>query len=97
MSAKPAAKMEQQRAQDAKPAPARQVIRASELAQYGYCAKAWWLGSVLGKPSANAREMQSGTATHQQHGRAVWLSSVLRVAALLLVVVAALVLLMALR
>lgn len=89
--------MEQQRAEDAKPAPARQVIRASELAQYGYCAKAWWLSSVLGKPSANTREMQRGTATHQQHGRAVWLSSALRVAALLLVVVAVLILLMALR
>jgi CRISPR/Cas system-associated exonuclease Cas4 (RecB family) len=76
---------------------ARQVIRASELAQYSYCAKAWWLGSVLGRQSTNTREMQSGTTAHQQHGRAVWLSSALRIAAIALVVVAVLVLLMALR
>jgi CRISPR/Cas system-associated exonuclease Cas4 (RecB family) len=76
---------------------ARQVIRASELAQYSYCAKAWWLSTVLGKGSSNTREMQSGTVAHQQHGRNVWLSSVLRIAAIILVIVAGLVLLMALR
>lgn len=75
----------------------RQVIRASELAQYSYCAKAWWLGSVQGKQSTNVRELQSGTAVHQQHGRAVWLASAFRIVAVALVVIAVLVLLMALR
>lgn len=97
MQAKPVVTMNQQRDEAAKPAASRRVIRASELAQYSYCAKAWWLGSVMGKASTNVREMQSGTAAHQQHGRAVWLASALRIAAIALVVVAVFVLLMALR
>lgn len=97
MQAKTTVRFHQQRNESAKVAASRRVIRASELAQYGYCAKAWWLGSVLGKASTNVREMQSGTAAHQQHGRAVWLSSALRIAAIALVVVALFVLLMALR
>jgi len=51
------------------------VIRASELGQYSFCAKAWWLGSVEGVPSANIREMDAGTSVHEQHGQAVWLSA----------------------
>lgn len=97
MQAKTTVTLNNQRNEAAKVATSRRVIRASELAQYGYCAKAWWLGSVMGKASTNVREMQSGTAAHQQHGRAVWLSSALRVAAITLVVVALVVLLMALR
>ena len=80
-----------------KSASRQQIVRASELAQYSYCAKAWWLGAVLGRPSINTRELQSGTTAHQQHGRAVWLSSAMRVAAIALIVIALLVLLMALR
>ena len=51
------------------------VIRASELGQYSFCAKAWWLGSVEGVPSANIREMDAGTSAHEQHGQAVRLST----------------------
>jgi hypothetical protein len=50
------------------------VIRASELGQYSFCAKAWWLGSVEGVPSANVREMDAGTSAHEQHGQAVQIS-----------------------
>lgn len=50
------------------------VIRASELGQYSFCAKAWWLGSVEGVPSANVREMDAGASAHEQHGQAVRLS-----------------------
>ncbi len=50
------------------------IIRASELGQYAYCAKAWWLGSVEGVPSANVREMDAGTSAHEQHGQAVQMS-----------------------
>jgi hypothetical protein len=57
-----------------------QVIRASELGQYAFCAKAWWLGSVEGVPSANVRAMDAGTSAHEQHGqmvqRSIWLSRV---------------------
>ncbi len=51
------------------------VIRASELGQYSFCAKAWWLGSVEGVPSTNVREMDAGTSAHELHGQTVWLSA----------------------
>jgi hypothetical protein len=50
------------------------VIRASELGQYAFCAKAWWLGSVEGVPSANVHEMDAGASAHEQHGQVVQLS-----------------------
>jgi hypothetical protein len=64
--------------------PAR-IIRASEIGQYAYCARAWWLGSVKGVPSANTRELARGTDAHRQHGHRVWLADALRVLAALLV------------
>jgi len=51
------------------------IIRASELGRYSFCAKAWWLGSVEGVPSANVREMDAGTSAHEQHGQAVQISA----------------------
>ncbi len=68
------------------------VIRASEVGQYKYCARAWWLGSVLGRPSANTRELAEGEVAHRRHGRAVWASRALTIATVALVVVALLVL-----
>jgi len=47
------------------------VIRASEVGQYAYCARAWWLGSIEGKPSSRQRELIIGEAEHRQHGRQV--------------------------
>jgi len=64
------------------------VIRASEIGQYAYCARAWWLGSVVGAPTANADELASGAAVHRRHGRAVWLSRALFAMAMALAVLA---------
>lgn len=47
------------------------VIRASEISQYAYCARAWWLGRVKGYRSVNVQAMRRGTARHETHGRAV--------------------------
>jgi CRISPR/Cas system-associated exonuclease Cas4 (RecB family) len=47
------------------------VIRASEIGQYAYCARAWWFARVLGYRSANQAAMQQGTAQHREHGRSV--------------------------
>ena len=47
------------------------IVRASEVGQYAYCARAWWLGRVRGIPAAHQREMAAGRAAHRRHGRHV--------------------------
>ena len=47
------------------------VIRASELGQYAFCARAWWLGQVLGYRSTNLAAMRQGDAGHKAHGSQV--------------------------
>lgn len=47
------------------------VIRASELGEYVYCARAWWLRRVQGVQSRNLAAMQRGQAAHGRHGRSV--------------------------
>jgi hypothetical protein len=59
-----------------------QVIRASELAQYAYCARAWWLGSVEGVQPSNVRQLEAGTVAHARHGARVALAGWLGRAAL---------------
>ena len=66
----------------------KRVIRASELGQYAYCAKAWWLGGVLGVKSSNTRELHRGEVVHRVHGQQVWWSQALLVAAGVSIVVA---------
>jgi CRISPR/Cas system-associated exonuclease Cas4 (RecB family) len=46
-----------------------QWIRASELSDYLYCRRSWWLKRVRGHASKNVRELQSGTRYHEKHGR----------------------------
>ena len=47
------------------------VVRASELSQYAFCARAWWLGRVKGYRSTNMGAMRQGTERHRSHGRTV--------------------------
>jgi hypothetical protein len=47
------------------------IIRASEIGQYVFCARAWWLGRVKGYRSANVAAMRRGSDRHRAHGRAV--------------------------
>ncbi len=47
------------------------IIRASEIGEYVYCHRAWWLHHVQGVASANRAEMQAGVTRHLHHGRAV--------------------------
>jgi hypothetical protein len=76
-----------------RPEQEHRIIRASELAQYAYCAKAWWLGSVEQVESSNTAELARGTRAHSAHGRTVAASSLLRWAALAFLIVAIIVLL----
>lgn len=70
------------------------VIRASEIAEYVYCARAWWLRRVAGLEPAGYKRRELGTKLHARHGRAVRTSGILLVlagglllAAVLLVIV----------
>ena len=60
------------------------VIRASEIGEYLYCHRAWWLHHVEGLASANGPVMAEGTEAHAGHGRLVGVAGVLRSVALLL-------------
>jgi len=69
----------------------RDHVRASEVGQYVYCARAWWLGAVQGVEPINVEELQRGQLRHWQHGRRViayrrlrYLGYLLLLAALLL-------------
>jgi len=69
------------------------VIRASEIGQYAYCARAWWLGSVRGLPSAHTGKLTAGEAAHRRHGREVkrslWLNRLAYAVLLLAAVIGA--------
>jgi CRISPR/Cas system-associated exonuclease Cas4 (RecB family) len=51
-----------------------QTIRASEVGEYVYCARAWWLRRVAGEEPEGVERREAGTAMHAEHGRAVALS-----------------------
>jgi hypothetical protein len=64
------------------------VIRASEVGEYVFCHRAWWLRHTRGLESANVRALAEGTAAHAGHGRRVALSAALRGLAVLVFVAA---------
>ena len=74
----------------------QRVIRASEIGQYDFCAKAWWLGSIEGVQPSNIHELQAGTAAHEAHGRQVQRASQMQLAAFVLVGLGVIVLVFAL-
>ncbi len=69
-----------------------EIIRASEVGQYAYCARAWWLGQVMGYRSTNVPAMLQGTEQHRAHGRGVERAHRLRRVATILLLLAAAVL-----
>jgi hypothetical protein len=64
------------------------VIRASEIGEYVYCARAWWLHRVLELEPEGRERRERGTMLHQRHGRAVAGSRALLIVALGLVILA---------
>ncbi len=71
--------------------PSRRVIRASEIGEYVYCHRAWWLGRVMGVENANRAELEAGIARHQAHGQGVRRGLALERVTLLLLLLALLV------
>jgi hypothetical protein len=63
-------------------------LRASEVGEYVFCHRAWWLRHTRGLTSANIRALEEGTAAHGRHGRRVALSLALRALAVLLLIAA---------
>ncbi|MFN8454613.1 MAG: hypothetical protein U0401_08065 [Anaerolineae bacterium] len=43
------------------------VIRASELAQFSFCRRAWWLATVKGNQPKNQAALSRGVFTHNRH------------------------------
>jgi CRISPR/Cas system-associated exonuclease Cas4 (RecB family) len=52
-------------------------IRASEVGEYLFCARAWWLRRVLGLEPAGHERRELGTGLHRRHGRTVAASNTL--------------------
>lgn len=65
------------------------TIRASEIGDYVFCHRAWWLRYVQGHTSANLHYLAEGAAAHAEHGQQVALATLLRWAALALFFLAA--------
>ena len=63
------------------------IIRASEIGEYVYCKRAWWM-RLQGYESANVRELAAGTSLHRRHGQAVLAAGCLRALAFLLLLAA---------
>lgn len=64
------------------------LIRASEIGEYVFCRRAWWLHRVQGLESAHRVHMQDGVAQHREHGYAVQRADTLTRAAIVLAALA---------
>jgi hypothetical protein len=64
------------------------IIRASEIGEYVFCHRAWWLHRVQGLESANRAQMEAGVARHVEHGRTVQRADTLTRVAIILFAVA---------
>jgi hypothetical protein len=65
----------------------QQTIRASEVGSFLFCKRAWWY-RLRGVKTYNEHQMKSGRAIHQQHGRQVFLSGLIRFLAIIAFLVA---------
>jgi NADH:ubiquinone oxidoreductase subunit len=47
------------------------MIRASEIGEYVFCQRAWWLHHVVGEQPSDHEHRKRGIAQHRRHGRNV--------------------------
>lgn len=71
--------------------PTSPVIRASEIGQWLYCRRAWWLARQ-GHENRNTAALKAGTRAHEQHARTVASAYRTRLIALALLILAILLL-----
>ena len=57
---------------DSSPPDELPLIRASELSQYSFCHRAWWLDTVKGVSPSSQIRLARGTRQHQRHARQVY-------------------------
>lgn len=71
-------------------APKSRRVTASQVGQYAFCARAWWLGSVENCEPVYLDRLDDGRVAHERHGWSVALARASSRLAVLLVVAAAL-------
>lgn len=71
-------------------------INASEVGQYAFCPRAWWLATMEGVTPTDPAALRRGTRAHRRHGRRVWIAALLRTAGWVVLGLAALALIRAL-
>ena len=54
------------------------LVRASEVGQYIYCARSWWLAQVQGVTTRHQGALAAGTAGYRRHGHQVILARTLK-------------------
>ena len=59
------------------------LIRASEVGEYVFCHRAWWLRVVEGLEPDNQERFAAGARQHSRHGIRVMTSRVLLIAGLI--------------
>lgn len=68
------------------------IIRASDVGEFIYCERAWWLHRVMELQPAGHERRRTGSRLHTRHGMAVRASSLLLVLAGILIATALLLL-----
>jgi hypothetical protein len=53
-------------------------LSASQVGQYAFCARAWWLGSVERKTPVDYGALEGGVRVHERHGWQVSLAQAVR-------------------
>ena len=67
-------------------------IRASEIGQYVFCPRAWWLSRVDGVVPSIQAPLRRGTRMHNRHGRQVFGAAFLNVAGWIILALAVIIL-----
>ena len=65
-------------------------VSASELAEYAYCRRAWWLRAVAGASGeGESRAFAEGQAAHRYHGYGILIARICAALALIALAIAA--------
>lgn len=62
----------------------RSLVRASDIGQWSFCHRAWWLAHVQKVAPENLEALAAGTQAHAEHGRRLqWSTRLTRIGLLL--------------